>query len=218
MGDDMELTKRQQRVYDYLAERINEDGRAPSLREAAATLGISHNAVAQLIGQLEKKGMLAREGHYSRTLRLLPEDEMAPPAVGRGRELPIIGQVTAGLPMYAQQEWDGTVLVDGALFAGENLFCLRIKGDSMVKAGILDGDLVICEPRQYAENGEIVAVLVHGEEATVKRFFLHADHIEMRPENDSYPVMRYSFGELLVQGRVIGVIRGDHRLFGGGQR
>lgn len=213
----MELTARQQRFYDYLAERIQEDGRAPSLREAAAAMGVSHNAVAQLIGQLEKKGVLAREGHYSRSIRLLPAAVQVEGEGGlrRGRELPIIGQITAGLPMYAQQEWDGTVLVDSALFPGDNLFCLRIKGDSMQDAGILDGDLVICEPRQYAENGEIVAVLIQGEEATVKRFFLHADHIEMRPENENYPVMRYPFGELLVQGKVVGVIRGEHRLFGG---
>jgi repressor LexA len=211
----VELTERQQRFYDYLAEKIREDGRAPSLREAASAMGISHNAVAQLISQLERKGVLAREGHYSRSIRLMAEDEVVPPESGRGRELPIIGQVTAGLPMYAQEEWDGTVLVDSTLFPGDNLFCLRIKGDSMHNAGILNGDLVICEPRQYAENGEIVAVLVHGEEATVKRFFLHPDHIEMRPENDSYPVMRYPFGELLVQGKVVGVIRGDNGAFGG---
>jgi len=212
----VELTEKQRQFYRYLAQRIREDGRAPSLREAAAEMGVSHNAVAQLISQLEKKGVLAREGHYSRSIRLLPEEER--PRSDRGRELPIIGQVTAGLPMYAQQEWDGTVMVDGALFPGDNLFCLRVKGDSMQGAGILDGDLVICEPRQYAENGEIVAVLVQGEEATVKRFFLHADHIELRPDNENYPVMRYPFGELLVQGKVVGVIRGEHSVFGGRPR
>lgn len=211
----MELTKRQKRFYDYLAERITEDGRAPSLREAAADMGVSHNAVAQLIGQLEKKGVLEREGHYSRTIRLLPEGESQQENMVRGRELPIIGEVTAGLPMYAQQEWEGTVVVDSQLFPGDNLFCLRIKGDSMRDAGIFNGDLVICEPRQYAENGEIVAVLVQGEEATVKRFFLHTDHIELRPENEEYPVMRYQFSELLVQGKVVGVLRGDNGVFDG---
>ena len=89
---------------------------------------------------------------------------------GSGRELPIIGQITAGLPMYAQQEWDGSVVVDERLFRGENLFCLRISGDSMRNAGIFDKDLVVCEPRQYAENGEIVAVLIQNEEATVRAF------------------------------------------------
>ena len=210
----MDLTEKQQDFFDYLARQLRENGRTPSLREAAADMGISHNAVAQLMRQLESKGVLEREGRYSRSVRLLP-DRAERDQGGVGRELPIIGEVTAGLPMYAQQEWEGTVVVDRALFPGDNLFCLRIKGDSMQNAGILDGDLAICEPRQYAENGEIVAVLIQGEEATVKRFFLHRDHIVLQPENEAYPPLRYSFGELLVQGKVVGVIRGNSGLFGG---
>ncbi len=120
--------------------------------------------------------------------------------------------------MYAQQEWEGTVVVDRAIFSGENLFCLRIKGSSMKGAGIFDGDLVVCEPRQYAENGEIVAVLVKGEDATVKRFFLYADHIELQPANDDYSLMCYPFSDVLVQGKVIGVIRGKHAEFDGEQK
>lgn len=213
----MELTETQKRLYDYLAERIARDGRAPSLREAAADMGVSHNAVAQLLGQLEKKGMVERGGRYSRAIRLVsgPACRRQP---DRSRELPIIGQVTAGLPMYAQQEWDGSVLVDRRLFPGDSLFCLRIRGESMRGAGILHGDLAVCEPRQYAANGEIVAVLIQGEEATVKRFFLQADHIELRPENPEFPVMRYPFGEVLVQGKVIGVIRGPGGIFETGER
>ncbi len=202
----MRLTGKQDHFFRYLKERIVADGRAPSLRQMALDMGVSHTAVAQMIQQLEKRGMLERGGHYSRTIRLTEGKETVTKEMG-ARQLPVIGQVTAGLPMYAQQEWDGTVIVDGNRFRGENLFCLRIKGDSMCKAGILDGDLVVCEPRQYAEDGEIVAVLIHGEEATVKRFFLYSDYVEMRPENDAYPVMRYQFGELLVQGKVVGVIR-----------
>ncbi len=203
----MRLTEKQKRFYDYLATRLEEEGRAPSLRRAAGDLGISHTAVAQLITQLEKRGVLVRDGHYSRTIRLLPQQPSVHVEQTLGRQLPIIGKVTAGMPMYAQQEWDGVVVVDKKMFRGENLFCLRIQGDSMQGAGIIDGDLVVCEPRQYAEDGEIVAVLINGEEATVKRFFLHADHIEMRPENPAYPVMHYGFGELLVQGKVVGLLR-----------
>lgn len=210
----MELTDKQEGFLHYLKEKITEDGRAPSLRRAARDLGVSHTAVAQMLGQLEKKGVVQRGGHYSRELRLRPETE-APEAAAGGREIPVIGRITAGLPMYAQQEWDDTVVVDPRLFTGDNLFCLRISGQSMRGAGILDGDLVVCEPRQYAENGEIVAVLIHGDEATVKRFFLRADHIELRPENDAFPVMRYPFSDLLVQGKVIGVIRSRNPEFSG---
>jgi repressor LexA len=205
----MGLTGKQHQFLQYLTDRLAEDGRTPSLRQAATDMGISHTAVAQILGQLEKKGLIERCGHYSRTIRLVPESSSST-RTARGRELPVIGRITAGLPMYAQQEWEQTVIVDPALFSGDNLFCLKVNGESMRGAGILDGDLVICEPRQYAENGEIVAVLIHGDEATVKRFFLRADHIELRPENEAFPVMRYPFGELLVQGKVIGVIRGRH--------
>ncbi len=202
----MELTEKQEFFLEYLKNRITADGRAPSLREAADDMGVSHTAVAQMLQQLERKGVLEREGHYSRTIRLTGDDRTGAKR-GRARELPVIGQITAGLPMYAQQEWDGTVVVDGSRFTGDNLFCLRIQGDSMQEAGILNGDLVICEPRQYAENGEIVAALIHGEEATVKRFFRKTDHIEMQPENKDYQAKRYQFSELLVQGKVVGVLR-----------
>lgn len=210
----MELTDKQEFFLGYLAERIAEDGRAPSLRQAALDIGVSHTAVAQLMTQLERKGLLEREGHYGRTVRLLskPREQHR----GKmGRELPIVGHVTAGLPMYAQQEWEGVVVVDKSIFPGDNLFCLRIKGESMKDAGILDGDLVVCEPRQYAENGEIVAVLIKGEEATVKRFFLYSDHIELQPANKDFVVACYPFSEILVQGKVKGVIRGNNGEFDG---
>ncbi|WP_092220333.1 transcriptional repressor LexA [Desulforhopalus singaporensis] len=210
----MELTEKQQQYLDYLVERMDGEGRIPSLRQAAADLGVSHTAVAQLLNQLERKRVLKREGRYGRTVRLNPVPGKTNGS-RRGRELPIVGRITAGLPMYAQQEWEGTVVVDASIFRGENLFGLRIKGQSMKDAGIFDGDLVVCEPRQYAENGEIVAVLIKGEEATVKRFFLYPDHVELHPANDAYPVMCYPFSELLVQGKVVGVIRGKHREFDG---
>lgn len=213
----MELTEKQQQFFDYLQERIDDQGRIPSLRQAAVDLGVSHTAVAQMMNQLEKKNVLEREGRYGRTVRLYGTSSDSRQRRA-GRELPIIGQVTAGLPMYAQQEWEGTVVVDDSIFKGENLFCLRIKGQSMRDAGIFDGDLVVCEPRQYAENGEIVAVLVKGEEATVKRFFLFSDHIELHPANDAFSVMCYPFSELLVQGKVVGVIRGSHKEFDGNQQ
>lgn len=213
----MELTEKQRQFFEYLQERMDEEGHIPSLRQTAVDLGVSHTAVAQMMNQLEKKNVLERQGRYGRTIRLL-----GGAGEGRrlrsGRELPVIGQITAGLPMYAQQEWEGTVVVDESIFSGDNLFCLRIKGESMKDAGIFDSDLVVCEPRQYAENGEIVAVLIKGEEATVKRFFLYPDHIELRPENSAYQVMCYPFSELLVQGKVVGVIRGKHGEFDGTSR
>lgn len=200
-----QLTPTQQRLMDYLHHKIAADGRAPSLRQAAADMMVSHVAVARTLRVLESKGLLKREGRYGRTVRLLnPARETA--AVQRGRDVPVIGRIAAGLPMYAQPEWDGSVTVDAELFRGQNLFGLRVRGDSMQEAGILDGDIVVCEPRQYAQNGEIVVALIR-EEATVKRFFRRAGHIELRPENRNHLPMRYGFDEVLVQGKVVGLVR-----------
>ena len=201
------LTTKQQRVLDYLRHEITTSGQVPSLRQAAAELGVSHAAIAQIIKALEEKGYLKREGRYSRTVHLLNRARETS-ASQRWREVPVIGRVTAGLPMYAQTEWEGSTVLDTAVFRGQNLFALRVKGESMKNIGILDGDLAICEPRQYAQNGEIVVALINNEEATVKRFFLRKNYVELRPENTDYSCMRYGFGEILVQGRVIGIQRG----------
>ena len=200
------LTPTQQRLLDYLRRKIASDGRVPSLREAASDLAVSHAAVARTLRVLESKGLLKREGRYGRTVYLLNRAREVS-ALQRGRDMPIVGRIAAGLPMYAQADWNGSITVDAEVFRGQNLFALKVRGDSMKGAGILDGDLVICEPRQYAQNGEIVVALIHGEEATVKRFFRRAGHIELRPENPGHALMRYGFDEVLVQGKVIGLQR-----------
>ncbi len=202
-----ELTPKQQNFLEYIRHEISRAGKSPSLRRAARVMGVSHAAVSQMLKTLEEKGYLRREGHYSRTIHILNRSGLT---VGEQRfiEVPIVGRVTAGLPMYAQQEWDGGVVLDSEIFHGRDLFALRVRGDSMKDAGILHGDLAICEPRQFAQNGEIVVVLINGEEATVKRFFLLKDCVELRPENSAYKVMRYGFGDVLVQGKVVGIHRG----------
>jgi repressor LexA len=202
-----DLTPKQQQFLSYLEREIARTGKAPSLRQAAAEMGVSHAAISQLIKALEEKGNIKRDGRYSRTIYLLNRTR-EPAGVMRWREVPVVGSIAAGLPLYAQQEWNGSVVVDAAIYRGSNLFALRVKGDSMKDAAILEGDLVICEPRQYAENGEIIVALINQEEATVKRFFLRKKHIELRPENPAYKPMTYPFNEVLVQGKVIGVQRG----------
>lgn len=203
----VKLTVKQQELLTYLEHEIHRSGSAPSLRRAAADLGVSHAAVAQGLKALEEKEYVKRDGRYSRDIYILNRAREVG-GTHRWQEIPIIGRVTAGLPMYAQQEWDGSLVLDAGVYRGQNLFALGIKGDSMTGVGMLSGDLVICEPRQYARNREIVVALINNEEATVKRFFLHAEYIELRAENPKYAPLRYDFGEVLIQGKVIGVHRG----------
>ena len=200
------LTEKQKRLLGYLQEEIGRTGSAPSLRTAAADLEISHAAVAQTLKTLEDKGYIRRQGRYSRTIHILDDAGDVDAGLSQ-KQIPIIGQITAGLPMYAQQEWEGSLIVDDRLYPGENLFALRIQGQSMKNAGILNQDIAICQPRQYAHNKEIVVALVHGEEATVKRFFLHPGFIELRPENPEFKPQTYDFDDVLIQGKVIGIVR-----------
>jgi repressor LexA len=202
-----ELTPKQQKFRDYLESEIARTGKAPSLRQAAGKMGVSHAAISQLMKALEEKGVIKRDGRYSRTIHLLNRARETA-GVMRWLEVPVVGNIAAGLPLYAQQEWGGSVVIDSAVYSGSNLFALKVRGNSMKKAAILDGDLVICEPRQYAENGEIIVALINQEEATVKRFFRRKNHIELKPENPAYKPMKLPFNEVLVQGKVIGVQRG----------
>ncbi len=204
------LTPKQERALEYFKQAIKQTGRTPSLREAAADLGISHTAVAQFIKALESKGLLRRSGRYGRIIELMKPDRM-PSTDDNWRKVPIVGKINAGLPLFAQQEWDGAFIVDGNIYKAQNLFGLRVNGDSMKNAGILDKDVVICEPRQYAQDGEIIVALINNEEATVKRIFLKKTHIELRPESKAFKTVKYGFGKVMIQGKVVGVQRGPER-------
>lgn len=202
----MDLSPVQKKILSYYETRICEYGEVPTLRKAAQDNHVSHAAIAQTLRSLENKGYLKREGRYGRKIHLLKkieENSFNPSA----RKVPIVGSIAAGLPLYAQQEWAGHLLIDPEMFKGTHLFALKIKGDSMKDAGMLDGDCVICEPRQYAQNGDIVVALIRHEEATVKRFYLRKNGIELRPENPAYSPITYDFGDVLVQGKVIGLVR-----------
>ena len=207
MKNHIDLTPKQNKILHYLEDQIRFLGKMPSLRDAAQANQVSHTAIAQFLRALEKKGYIKREGKYSRTISLLKEDDSVKSSV-EARKVPIIGSIAAGLPLYAQQEWEGFVVVDPNIYRESHLFALKIRGESMKGAGIFHGDIVICEPRQFASNGDIVAALINHEEATVKRFYLRKNIIELKPENPDFRPVKYAMGEVLVQGKVIGLVRG----------
>ena len=178
------LSEREKSVYKFIKSNIQNQGYAPSVRDICAALGIkSTSTVHQYIKRLEDKGLIHKEDGKSRALRL--DDSETSSAEPKTLRVPLIGQVRAGLPVLAVENYEGYVDYPASMSgANDVLFALRVVGDSMIEAGILDGDIVIVESRRYAENGEIVLALID-DSATVKRFFKEDGYIRLQPANSS---------------------------------
>jgi len=176
----MELTRRQKETLDWIRSYVRMHGKPPTVREIGERFGTASSSVFDVIKALERKGYLTRSDGFSRCITLT-----AKAGGGRGDtvHVPILGRIAAGQPMLAAENLEGTVPVDRRLAAGKQLFALRVHGDSMINAGILEGDLVIAAQQQEAQDGDIVVALVD-DEATVKRFHRRRDGaVELRPEN-----------------------------------
>ncbi|MDR3344872.1 MAG: transcriptional repressor LexA [Oscillospiraceae bacterium] len=191
--------KTQQRVLAYLQERRH-GGIPPTVREIMAAVGLkSTSSVQACLNSLERAGYIQRDKMRKRSLRLTSSapDETLP-------QIPLLGTVTAGLPILAVEQIEGHVPYAGSRRRTDTLFALRVRGDSMKNAAILDGDIVFVEQTPAAENGEIVVALL-GDEATVKRFYQENDGFRLQPENDDYAPIYCS--ELAILGKVIGLTR-----------
>lgn len=195
------LTERERKVYDYICEVIGKDGYSPSVRDIQNALGIkSTSTVHSYIERLESKGYIRKEQGKSRTLRTGPEVEEA-----YSIKVPVLGQVAAGLPILAAENLEGYVefcLPRGTL--ASELFALKIKGTSMIEAGIMDGDVVIVSRTSYVGNGDIAVVLIE-DEATVKTFYKENGHYRLQPENrEMSPIITK---EAVILGKVIACTR-----------
>ena len=174
-----ELNKKEKLVFDFLLKTINENGYAPSVRDIGSSLGIkSTSSVHLYLHNLEAKGYIEQDAGKKRTLRIC-----APYANVQGR-VPLLGQVTAGMPILALENFDGYVDLPwtSGKYQSDELFALKVKGESMIEAGIFDGDIVIVKKGSYAENGQIVVALIE-DEATVKTFYREDGHFRLQPEN-----------------------------------
>ncbi len=195
------LTARQQEIFDYLRSHIKKYGYPPSVREIGQALGLSSSSTVHThLTQLEDKGWIRRDPSKPRAIEILmdDDDDMLNPEV---ITLPIVGKVAAGVPITAVENIDGYVSLSADFLGKGNHFLLRVSGDSMIEAGILDGDLVIVRAQEVAENGDIVVALLD-DEATVKRFYRRPYYVELVPEN---PFME----PIIVQDVVIsGVVKG----------
>lgn len=193
----MELKERDKQIYEYIISRIGE-GYAPTVREICAELGIkSTSTVHRSVSKLVEAGLIEKQGsNLNRSMKLAGDQSV---------KVPVIGTVTAGQPITAFEDITGFISFQPKKNYSGKLFALKVRGESMINAAILDGDTVIVEQTPYAENGQIVVALVDNEEATVKRFYKEEGHYRLQPENDTMdPII---LDEVSILGRVIAVFR-----------
>ncbi|MGN1051341.1 MAG: transcriptional repressor LexA [Acutalibacteraceae bacterium] len=190
------LGKSQQKVYDYIKE-CSKEGRVPSVREICEATGLHSTSTVHLhLKTLEEKGLIEREKGLNRCIKIKGEEKLS--------RVPLLGRVTAGMPILAVEEIEGYIPLNESVSRGRDLFALRIDGESMINAGILDGDIVIVNRTPVADNGDIVIALI-GEEATCKRFYKEQGHYRLQPENDSFePII---VDEVILLGTVVSLIR-----------
>jgi repressor LexA len=196
-----DLTARQKQVLDFITSHLESHGFPPTLREIGGHLGVSGTlGVIKHLDALERKGLIHKTAGSSRGISVVGRRSVV--------TLPIVGTVRAGALQPAVEEIDGYLAVDEAMARTGDCFFLRVKGDSMVNAAIVDGDLALVRPQATAEKGEIVVAMINGE-ATLKRFYRERGHIRLQPENPAMEpiIVRKKDGDVTIVGKVVGVYR-----------
>jgi len=206
-----ELTSRQEEILEYIKKYSKENRMPPTVREIGNHFEISStNGVRSILAALIKKGYINRSPRLSRGIEVIDSDKNGNVAEAPSNtiEIPIVGRVAAGTPILAVQNLEGTVTIDRDFLAcRSDVFALRVKGDSMINAGIFDGDLIFARQQKTAERGEIIVAQIDNE-ATVKYYHPLADHVELRPANPRYrPIIVKNDKDFTIAGKLIGVMR-----------
>lgn len=196
------LSTRQQEIMQFIKKRISTHGYPPSVREIGEAVGLkSSSTVHSHIITLEEKGFLTRDPSKPRSFIPVNEDSMfTAPSIS----IPVLGDVAAGSPILAEENIDHYLPIPEDFIGYGNYFVLKVKGESMIEAGIIDGDYIIVREQKEAANGEIVVALLE-DEATVKRFYKRADHIELKPENSAMDSIKVQNPSII--GKVTGLLR-----------
>jgi repressor LexA len=204
---------RRQRIIEYIAATVRQSGYPPSVREIAVGVGLaSTSAVHHHLSALERDGYLERDATQSRALRLTPAafmtgggDGLPPSVPGAEPRFPVIGEIAAGGPIEAYQDVSETIAIPDIINTSSATYVLRVRGDSMVDAHIMDGDLVVIRQQQTAQDGDIVVAQVEDNAVTLKRFFKEPDRVRLQPANERYDPQYYD--DVRIQGKLVGVIR-----------
>lgn len=198
-----QMTSKQKSIYEFLSTTIRENGYAPSIPEICQRFKIkSTRGVFDHLKALERKGYIRRVG--KRAIEIVSSSGRS--ALPEAKEIPIVGRVSAGAPILAEENIDGFLAVASDLARGKETFALKVKGDSMIEDGILDGDFVIIRQQHTAENGDIICALI-GNEATLKTFHRKGNEVTLKPANKNYDPIVVSKGEFRILGKATGVIR-----------
>ena len=209
----MDLTKRQQEITDFIRRYSDLNGYPPTVRDIGKAVGLaSSSTVHAHLSNLEKLGVLRRDPTKPRAMELLDRATRGAGSAVQGalgkvtpRGLPLVGAVAAGSPILAEENIEEYVQVPAVAGGEDGEYVLRVQGQSMIDAGILEGDFVVVRPQDDASDGEIVVAMVGDDEATVKRFFRESDHIRLQPENSAMQPIRTK--DVQVLGRVVGLFR-----------
>ncbi|REJ20652.1 MAG: repressor LexA [Paenibacillaceae bacterium] len=201
------ISNRQQAILEFIKREVREKGYPPSVREIGEAVGLaSSSTVHGHLDRLEKKGLIRRDPTKPRAIEILDDDNEDqlpfPLAVTR---VPVVGKVTAGAPITATENIEEYFPLPAHFTGDDDVFMLTVKGDSMIEAGIHDGDYVIVRQQQTAQNGDIVVAMTEDDEATVKTFYKERDHIRLQPENPTMEPIRLKHVTIL--GKVIGLFR-----------
>ncbi|ANE47872.1 XRE family transcriptional regulator [Paenibacillus swuensis] len=203
------ISSRQLAILDFIKNEVRDKGYPPSVREIGEAVGLaSSSTVHGHLDRLEKKGLIRRDPTKPRAIEILGNDESAniyPFSVSR---VPLVGKVTAGVPITATENIEDYFPLPNHIVGDQTVFMLSVEGDSMIDAGIHNGDYVIVRQQQTANNGDIVVAMTDEDEATVKRFYKERDHIRLQPENSALsPIL---LNHVTILGRVIGLFRDIH--------
>ncbi len=200
------LSKRRRDILEFISSTIRDRGYPPTVREIGDAVGLKSSSTVHFhLNVLQKLGLIERDGSLTRAIR--PRDAETDPPTRPSKGVPyapLVGKVAAGQPIFAAENIEETLTLPAELFPDGDLFMLEVKGSSMIEAGILDGDLLVVQRQETAQNGDIVVALVE-DEATVKRFFRHDGDIELRPENSQMESIFVK--QVAILGRVRGVVR-----------